>query len=229
MGTLSYVAVIILCANAIEAYRVAVVGGGAAGFFSAIQCADVLKQAHEVMLFETSKQPLAKVLISGGGRCNVMHDPHKSASTIAKGYPRGQRELVGPLNKLFGPWDTYDWFVQQGLELKTEDDGRVFPTTDKASSVVVALETAARRSGVKLHCSSKIISVVRPSNEKGFRVVYQVEDGAQQVLQCDRVIMATGSARYKNSLLLLRLLGPGVVCSNLVRLTLDLAMRFCTS
>jgi hypothetical protein len=62
-----------------------------------------------------------------------MHNPMKSPNEIAKGYPRGSKELLGPLSSKFGPWETYDWFSTKGIDLKTEKDGRVFPTTDRLS------------------------------------------------------------------------------------------------
>ena len=81
---------------------VVVIGGGAAGYFSAIECARVLKEGgitkYDITVLEAGKDPLSKVLISGGGRCNVMHNPMKGANEIAKGYPRGSKELLGPLN-----------------------------------------------------------------------------------------------------------------------------------
>lgn len=80
---------------------------------------------------EAGKAPLSKVLVSGGGRCNVMHNPNKDLSLIVKAYPRGQRELISPYTKVFGPWDTLDWFENHGLELKAEQDGRMFPTSDR--------------------------------------------------------------------------------------------------
>ena len=84
------------------ATSVIVIGGGAAGYFSAIECARVLKEGgltkYDITVLEAGKDPLSKVLISGGGRCNVMHNPMKGANEIAKGYPRGSKELLGPLN-----------------------------------------------------------------------------------------------------------------------------------
>ena len=105
--------------------RVVIVGGGAAGYFSAIEAAQVLVSSKksppvEVVVLEASSKPLQKVLISGGGRCNVMHDPSKGAVEITRGYPRGQRELLSPFNAQFGPQDTYEWFSKQGVQMKTE-------------------------------------------------------------------------------------------------------------
>jgi predicted flavoprotein YhiN len=100
--------------------RIAVIGGGAAGYFSSIEAAQLLKSKlgpnqYEVVIFEAGKYPLSKVLISGGGRCNVMHDPRKGSRTISKGYPRGYRELLGPLSSKFGPDETYYWFTSKGI------------------------------------------------------------------------------------------------------------------
>ena len=101
--------------------RIAVIGGGAAGYFSSIEAGQYLKSKlgltsnqYEVIIFEAGKNPLSKVLISGGGRCNVMHDPRKGSKTISKGYPRGYRELLGPLSSKFGPDETYYWFTSKG-------------------------------------------------------------------------------------------------------------------
>jgi predicted flavoprotein YhiN len=117
---------------------VAVVGGGAAGYMSAIIAASTLKAKGikaTVKVMELSKSPLQKVSISGGGRCNVMHDPTKGARQISQGYPRGEKELLGPYSKTFGPKETYDWFSSR-TPLKTEADGRVFPTSDKSQSII---------------------------------------------------------------------------------------------
>ena len=144
--------------------KVGILGGGAAGYFAAIQCAEVMKQGgcndDEVTVFEGTKEVLAKVLISGGGRCNVQHDPSKAVIDISKGYPRGQRELLGPLSKAFGPTETKQWFESKGVGLKTEADGRVFPTTDKSLTIKTALEDAAKDTGkIKICCNSKVIGV----------------------------------------------------------------------
>lgn len=71
-------------------------------------------------IMEMGKEPLQKVGISGGGRCNVMHDPSKGAKTISRGYPRGEKELLGPYTKAFGPQETYEWFNSR-TPLKTEE------------------------------------------------------------------------------------------------------------
>jgi hypothetical protein len=125
--------------------NVTVVGGGAAGFMAAITVAEA---GATVTLLEKSRQFLAKVKISGGGRCNVTHalfDPRE----FARRYPRGERELIGPLQR-FGARETVEWFESRGVKLKTEADGRMFPVTDDSQTIVDCLIGAARQAGVKL-------------------------------------------------------------------------------
>ena len=125
-----------------------VVGGGPAGFMAAIQAARAAedagcrKQLHVVVLEATSKV-LGKVKISGGGRCNVLHDESKGARVIADGYPRGRKEILGALAR-FGPTETADWFRREGVTLKTEPDGRMFPITDDSQTIIDALEGRSR-------------------------------------------------------------------------------------
>ena len=95
-------------------------------------------------IFEASPRPLGKVLISGGGRCNVMHDETKAPSFIASNYPRGSRELLGPMSAWLGATEAASWFRQHGVELKTEKDGRMFPTTDDSNTIASTLLDAAR-------------------------------------------------------------------------------------
>src|SRR4051812_29779280 len=116
--------------------RVAIVGGGAAGFFAAISYAEQNPSAEVVILEKTSKV-LEKVRISGGGRCNVTHacfDPRE----LTRNYPRGERELIGPYHQ-FQPADTVRWFEQRGVHLKTESDGRMFPVTDSSQTIIDTL------------------------------------------------------------------------------------------
>ena len=77
------------------------------------------------------------LLTIGGGRCNVMHDPRKGPKEIAKGYPRGNRELLGPLTSKFGPDETYNWFTSRGVVLKVEEDGRVRYIVFTVSCIII--------------------------------------------------------------------------------------------
>jgi len=178
--------------------RVVVVGGGAAGYFSALQCKRVCRDNADVLILEASMETLAKVAISGGGRCNVMHDPQKSPLVISKGYPRGSKELLGPLTSKFGPWDAFDWFTSRGVVLKTEDDGRVFPITDKSQTIIDVLTNEAASLGVVVCKGARVISVKKrqqgSEEERGFVIEYMHEDKIE-VLDAKKVIFATGGAR----------------------------------
>lgn len=131
-----------------ELLRIVIVGGGAAGYFAAIACAESLGDRGSVTLYEATAHPLAKVRISGGGRCNVTHACFEPRE-LAQRYPRGGRELVGAFHR-FQPRDTIAWFAERGVELKTEPDGRMFPVTDDSATIVDCLRQAAERAGVKL-------------------------------------------------------------------------------
>ncbi len=112
--------------------RIAIVGAGAAGYFTALQLQECLPEA-EVKLYEKAT-PLAKVKVSGGGRCNVTHACFEPEELI-KYYPRGGKELLGPFHH-FQPGDTIAWFADRGVELKVEEDGRMFPITDKSQTII---------------------------------------------------------------------------------------------
>ncbi len=164
--------------------RVIVVGGGAAGFFAAIACAEANPVAH-VVLYEATAHPLAKVRVSGGGRCNVTHacpEPRE----LVKRYPRGGRELTGPFNR-FGPRETIAWFAARGVELKTENDGRMFPVTDNSETIVDCLRLAADKAGVKVFTSMGVRQVER-MEAGGFRVEFT----DSSVGEFDRMLLATG-------------------------------------
>src|SRR5437868_5874922 len=125
--------------------RNVIVGGGAAGFFAAITCAEA---SGDVILLEKSAHFLSKVRISGGGRCNVTHacfDPRE----LARHYPRGAKALLAPF-QVFQPRDTVAWFESRGVKLKTEEDGRMFPVTDSSQTVIDCLLRAAKAAGVQL-------------------------------------------------------------------------------
>jgi len=112
--------------------RIAIIGAGAAGYFTALQLQECLPEA-EVKLYEKAT-PLAKVKVSGGGRCNVTHACFDPAELV-QFYPRGGKELLGPFHH-FQPGDTIAWFADRGVELKVEEDGRMFPITDKSQTII---------------------------------------------------------------------------------------------
>jgi len=127
--------------------HVVVAGGGAAGLFAAIACAEAAPETA-ITVLEKGPQFLSKVRISGGGRCNVTHACF-DAREFAAHYPRGGQALIGPLER-FQASDTVAWFESHGVRLKTESDGRMFPVTDSSQTIVDCLLRAAEAAGVKL-------------------------------------------------------------------------------
>ena len=162
-----------------------VIGGGPAGFMAAVT-ARRADPGTPVILLEAGRQVLRKARISGGGRCNLTHDCDDPALLVGH-YPRGGRELRGPFTK-FGPSAVADWFAAAGVELKTEDDGRRFPVTDDAATVVDALVGAARQAGVEVRTGCRVTGL-RPA-ETGFLV----ETSAGPSLEARGLVLATGGA-----------------------------------
>ncbi len=186
-----------------ETLRILIVGGGAAGFFAAIHAAETSLGAH-VCLYEATAHPLAKVRISGGGRCNVTHacpEPRE----LVKRYPRGGRELLGPFTR-FGPRDTIAWFEARGVTLKTEADGRMFPETDDSATIIAALRTAADRAGVRLFTSMGVRSLARGPGGAGFDVTFTDDSAAT----FDRVLLATGGNKGSAGLAIAAALGHAI-------------------
>ena len=171
--------------------RVVIVGGGAAGFFAAIACAQACAaagQPAEVMVLERGNDFLAKVRLSGGGRCNVTH-ACLDARALAGHYPRGGRALIGPFQR-FGPADTVEWFKARGVALKTESDGRMFPVTDCSETIVDCFLRSARAAGVILTTRCGVDSAARLPGG-GFSLT--LSDG--RALLCDRLLLASGGCR----------------------------------
>ena len=188
-------------ANA-PAARILVVGGGAAGFFGAIAAAEAAPGAR-VHLYEATAHPLAKVRISGGGRCNTTHACFEPRELV-KRYPRGGRELLGPFTR-FGPRDTIAWFAERGVTLKTEDDGRMFPDTDDSATIIAALRGAADKAGVSLYTSMGVRSLERAIGG-GFDATFTDDSQAR----FDRVLLATGGNKGSAGLTIAAALGHGV-------------------
>lgn len=161
------------------------VGGGAAGFFGAIVCAESHPDVS-VTLLEASRQPLAKVRVSGGGRCNVTHACFDAAALIQH-YPRGGKALRGAFTR-FQPRDTVNWFAQRGVKLKTEADGRMFPVTDDSGTIVQCLRRSADQAGVRVKTVAPVVAVQQLN--AGFQV--QLKSG--EALNADRLLLATGGS-----------------------------------
>ena len=163
--------------------HVVVIGGGAAGFFASISAAEHHPQAR-VTLLEKSNKPLAKVRISGGGRCNVTHAA-PAIGTLVQHYPRGARFLRKAFAH-FGQRETVAWFTGRGVELKQEADGRMFPITDDSATIVDLLLRAARQSGVVVRYQAAVVAC--RATHPGYAL--ELVDGT--TLTADRVIVTTG-------------------------------------
>ena len=156
-------------------------GGGAAGFFAAIHAAET---GRKVWLLEKSARTLSKVIISGGGRCNVTHDC-RSPAALAACYPRGGAFLK-PRFKRWGVEETIHWFESRGVPLKTESDGRMFPQSDQSEHIAMALENAAKAKGVSVRTKHGVTKIEKATD--GFMVHLDNE----QVINAACVIIAPG-------------------------------------
>ena len=161
------------------------VGGGAAGFFAAIAAAE---QGASVTLLEKTARFLDKVRISGGGRCNVTHACF-DVREFTKCYPRGEKALIGALQK-FSMRDTVAWFAARGVTLKTEADGRMFPTSNSSQTVIDCLLHCARAAKVNLRFNAGVEHVTR-SAAGGFELTL----AKGEKLSCDKLLLATGGCR----------------------------------
>jgi predicted Rossmann fold flavoprotein len=164
--------------------NIIIIGGGAAGFFAALICAETYPHTH-VTILEGSPQFLGKVRISGGGRCNVTHHCFDPAELVTS-YPRGGKALRGAFTR-FQPQDIINWFEHKGVSLKTESDGRVFPVTDNSKTIVDCLIKAAEKARVDIKIKSKVMALSKDNNQ--FKVYLKQGDS----LTCDRILIATGS------------------------------------
>ncbi len=181
-------------------WDVIVIGGGAAGFFAAIRCAE-LNPKGRVLILEKASQTLGKVLISGGGRCNVTHACFEPAKLITY-YPRGGAELRGAFTR-FQPQDTVAWFEERGVRIKTESDGRMFPVTDDSNTIASTLRFAAKQAGVRAELGASVLGVEK-TPQGGFKLEVRREAGLQ-LIQTKKLLFATGGDR--KSLDLIRKLG----------------------
>ncbi|GHC07802.1 NAD(P)/FAD-dependent oxidoreductase [Cerasicoccus arenae] len=170
-----------------KAPRLAIVGGGAAGFFTAITAAEANPKA-KVTIYERGQKWLAKVKISGGGRCNVTHacfDP-KELSTR---YPRGSRELRAAFHR-WQPQDTLDWFTERGVHIKREDDGRMFPTTDDSQTIIDCFLKAAQEAGIQRLKGVGLKSLTVESDGS-----FTLERTDDQIDRADAICIAAGSLK----------------------------------
>ncbi|PTX20183.1 hypothetical protein C8N40_103258 [Pontibacter mucosus] len=185
--------------------QIAIIGGGAAGFFAAITCAEANPKARVLLLEKTSKL-LAKVRVSGGGRCNVTHHCFTPA-VFAQNYPRGAKQLKEAF-KLFGARETVDWFAQRGVKLKAEADGRMFPVTDNAETIIECLLQQARRAGVHIRTSASVESILPVQQDGTQHFILQLAGG--ESIKADKVLVSTGGNPKSQGYDWLRQLGHAI-------------------
>ncbi len=170
----------------------AVIGAGAAGYFTAINCAALMNGRARIVLFEKGREVLSKVRISGGGRCNVTHNCF-DAEQLSEAYPRGRRMLRWSFEQ-FGPADTVKWFEERGVKLKAEEDGRMFPVTDSSETIIRCLTSEAKKYGVQVRTKSSVQEIV-PLERGTFRL--KINKG--ESIDFDKVVVATGGYNRENA------------------------------
>jgi hypothetical protein len=164
-------------------FDIIIVGGGAAGFFTAINIVEKNPKL-KVAILERGADVLQKVRISGGGRCNVTHacfEPNE----LVKNYPRGEKELRGPFHQ-FCSGDTIAWFEKHGVELKTEDDGRMFPVSNSSQTIIECFLTATQKLGIEVLTGQSVQSLFKKDT------LWKIETQNENYL-VEKLILATGS------------------------------------
>jgi hypothetical protein len=164
-------------------YNIIIVGGGAAGFFTAINIVEKNPKL-KVAILERGKEVLSKVRISGGGRCNVTHACFVP-NDLVKFYPRGEKELRGPFHQ-FCSGDTIEWFDNHGVELKIEDDGRMFPVSNSSQTIVDCFISATQKLGIDVLTGQSVQSIYKATD------YWKVETN-QEPFSCQKLIMTSGS------------------------------------
>jgi predicted Rossmann fold flavoprotein len=164
-------------------YDLLIIGGGAAGFFTAINVA-AENNKLKIAILERGKDVLTKVKVSGGGRCNVTHAEFLPDELVKK-YPRGEKELLGPFHR-FMTGDTVAWFEDRGIMLKTEEDGRMFPVTDSSQTIIDCFLQETSRLGVEVHRQQSVKDI----RKEGY--LWRVETNST-VFSAEKVVIATGS------------------------------------
>lgn len=165
--------------------QVIITGGGAAGFFTAINCA-IKNPGYHITILERTSTVLNKVKISGGGRCNVTHacfDPKE----LVKFYPRGEKQLLGPFNR-FNPTNTIQWFADRGVKIKREADGRMFPVTDNSQTIIDCFIAEVKRLGIHVKYSTGVSNLVPVNNS------WEVHTTNGQIIKADVVVVTAGSS-----------------------------------
>ena len=168
-------------------FDIIIVGGGAAGFFAAINIAE-RNPKLKIAILERGKNVLEKVRISGGGRCNVTHAVFEP-NQLVKNYPRGERELRGPFHQ-FDTNDTIDWFKKHGVSLKTEADGRMFPESNSSQTIIDCFLNATSKLKIEVLSLQSVQSIYKSESQENF--FWKIDTQSSQFV-CKSLVIATGS------------------------------------
>lgn len=160
-----------------------IIGGGAAGFFSAINIAEKNPDL-KIIILERGKELLTKVKVSGGGRCNVTHAEFLPKE-LSQNYPRGEKELLGPFHT-FMTGDTMEWFEKRGVELKIEEDGRMFPVTDSSQTIIDCFLSEAKRLNIAVLLNQSVKAIQKVEN------LFTIETNTD-TFSAEKIVIATGS------------------------------------
>ena len=164
--------------------KVVIIGGGAAGFFTAINAKEQNPDL-EIIILEKGKEVLQKVKISGGGRCNVTHACFEPKELV-KFYPRGEKELLGPFHT-FMTGDTFEWFDDRGVPLKIESDNRVFPEANTSQAIIDCFENAVEKLGIKVLKNHGVNSIEKDNNQWKIHT-------KNETFIADKLVVAAGSS-----------------------------------
>ncbi len=165
--------------------KLVVIGGGAAGFFCAINAARIHPELQVVLLEKTGKL-LSKVKVSGGGRCNVTHACF-SISEMVKKYPRGEQFLKKAFHHFFTT-DTIEWFKERGVPLKTEVDGRMFPITNNSQTIIDCLLHEAAKYNVQVNMNVQVNGFYKENN------MWLLQLANASILEANYICIATGGS-----------------------------------
>ncbi|OFZ18092.1 MAG: hypothetical protein A2Z20_00570 [Bdellovibrionales bacterium RBG_16_40_8] len=179
-----------------QTHKIIIIGGGAAGFFAAINAAENAKSSSRVVkiqILEASDSVLKKVRISGGGRCNVTHNIF-DVRRFCENYPRGSKELLSAMLR-FQARDTVDWFLKRGVKIVAEEDGRMFPNTNDSETIVRCFLNEAERLGVQVLINHNVTSITKLSSGSSSGP-FHVNVSNKGSMMADSVMITTGSSQH---------------------------------
>ena len=183
-------------------YDLIVIGGGAAGFFGAIHAAD-MKRGLKVLILEKSNKILTKVKVSGGGRCNVTHNCFNPIE-LSHHYPRGKKQLAN-IFKSYQATHTIDWFQSKGVQIKAEEDGRMFPVTDNSQTIIDCLLSETHRLKIKIEMGEEVEKIEKSGD--GF----EIQSRSGKTFKAKKILISTGGIPKLDSYRWIENLGHSII------------------